>query len=58
MLSQSDSALFDNDHPSLVDAVLDGINFCKLSPEQQEKERTKLGITEWDAGTSVPKVHP
>jgi len=48
LLSQSDSALFDSEHPSLVDARLDGIGFCKLSSEQQERERIKLGIAEWD----------
>lgn len=51
MLSQSDSALFDSDHPSLVGVVPDGIGFCKLSSDQQQQERSKLGITEWEMET-------
>ncbi|KAF8627192.1 hypothetical protein AX15_004510 [Amanita polypyramis BW_CC] len=48
MLSQSDSALFDSDHPSLAGKVLDGITFRDLTDEQLEQVRAKVGLQGWD----------
>ncbi|KAF8175382.1 hypothetical protein BJ912DRAFT_1024512 [Pholiota molesta] len=48
-LSQSESALFDADHPSpLGNNVSSEIVFRKLKPEQLAREREKLGLEEWD----------
>lgn len=47
MLSQSDSALFDSDHPSLAGKVVDGITFKDLSDEQLEQVRSKVGLQKW-----------
>ncbi|PFH52704.1 hypothetical protein AMATHDRAFT_1763 [Amanita thiersii Skay4041] len=47
MLSQSDSALFDSDHPSLAGKVLDGITFRDMSQDQQRLVRKTLGLQEW-----------
>ena len=44
MLSQSDSALFDSDHPSLAGKVLDGITFKELTRDQLDQVRTKCGL--------------
>ena len=44
MLSQSDSALFDSDHPSLAGKVLDGITFKELTQEQLDQVREKCGL--------------
>lgn len=48
MLSQSDSALFDSDHPSLAGKVLDGISFRELTPEQLGQVRARCGLQKWD----------
>ncbi|KAK2466194.1 hypothetical protein APHAL10511_001836 [Amanita phalloides] len=48
MLSQSDSALFDSDHPSLAGKVLDSITFRDLSREQLEQLRAKYDLQTWD----------
>ena len=48
MLSQSDSALFDSDHPSLAGKVLDGITFRELTPEQLGQVRAHCGLQKWD----------
>ncbi|KAF8351478.1 ubiquitin-conjugating enzyme/RWD-like protein [Amanita rubescens] len=44
MLSQSDSALFDSDHPSLAGKVLDGITFKELTRDQLGQVRAKCGL--------------
>ncbi|KJA24657.1 hypothetical protein HYPSUDRAFT_482147 [Hypholoma sublateritium FD-334 SS-4] len=47
-LSQSESALFDSDHPSPMGNVRSGIVFRKLTPEELAQERAKLGLHKWD----------
>ncbi|KAF9476465.1 UBC-like protein [Pholiota conissans] len=52
-LSQSESALFDSDHPSPL-----GMNassefvFHKMKPDELARERAKLGLAEWDIDAS------
>jgi len=48
MLSQSDSALFDGDHPSLAGKVLDGITFRDLPQDQLEQVRARIGLQKWE----------
>ncbi|KII94764.1 hypothetical protein PLICRDRAFT_33572 [Plicaturopsis crispa FD-325 SS-3] len=48
MLSQSASALFDRDHPSVAGRSQEGILFRQLKPETMNALRTKLGVREWD----------
>ncbi|KIM90771.1 hypothetical protein PILCRDRAFT_1032 [Piloderma croceum F 1598] len=48
MLSQSSSALFDRDHPSMNGKHRDGMMFRELKPQQSAALRTKLGLGEWD----------
>jgi len=48
MLSQSSSALFDRDHPSINGKHRDGMMFRELKPQQSAALRTKLGLGEWD----------
>ena len=48
MLSQSASALFDKDHPSMAGKGSHGITFRELKPEQLAALRTKLGLREWE----------
>ncbi|KAA1466478.1 UBC-like protein [Dentipellis sp. KUC8613] len=49
MLSQTASALFDRDHPSMANkGPHHGIVFKELKPEQSAALRTKLGLQEWD----------
>ncbi|KAF8974756.1 ubiquitin-conjugating enzyme/RWD-like protein [Flammula alnicola] len=50
-LSQSESALFDSDHPSPMGNVGTEIVFQKLTPEQLARERSKLGLKEWQSNT-------
>jgi ubiquitin-protein ligase len=47
-LSQSESALFDTDHPSLVGKVFNEITFHKLSPDELRRQQGKLGVGGWD----------
>jgi len=46
-LSQSESALFDLDHPSPMGSIGTEIIFRKLKPEQLRQQRSKLGLQEW-----------
>ncbi|KAH9951712.1 UBC-like protein [Amylocystis lapponica] len=48
MLSQSASALFDRDHPSMAGKGPHGMLFRELKPEQLATLRAKLGLQEWD----------
>ncbi|KAI0796801.1 UBC-like protein [Abortiporus biennis] len=48
MLSQSASALFDRDHPSMAGKGSHDITFKELKPEQLDSLRKKLGLTEWE----------
>ncbi len=48
MLSQSDSALFDSDHPSLAGKVLDGLTFRELTRDQLDQVRAKCGLQKCD----------
>jgi len=48
VLSQSSSALFDRDHPSMTGKHQDGMLFCELKPQQFATLRMKLGLCEWD----------
>ncbi|OCH90970.1 UBC-like protein [Obba rivulosa] len=48
MLSQSASALFDKDHPSMAGKSSHGITFRELKPEQLSALRTKFGLREWE----------
>jgi len=47
LLSQSASALFDADHPSMSGKNRDGMPFCELSDQQVATLRSQLGLTEW-----------
>ena len=48
MLSQSASALFDKDHPSMAGKGTHGMLFKELKPEQLSAMRAKLGLKEWE----------
>jgi len=48
VLSQSSSALFDRDHPSVAGRHRDGMLFRELKPQQSTALRTELGLHEWD----------
>jgi len=48
MLSQSSSALFDRDHPSMTGKHRDGMLFRELKPQESAALRKKLGLHEWD----------
>ena len=59
MLSQSASALFDKDHPSMAGKGTHEMLFKELRPEQLAALRTKLGLTEWeDPKPSPAKERP
>ncbi|KAF9462621.1 UBC-like protein [Collybia nuda] len=47
LLSQSPSALFDQDHPSMTESVLGGIIFGKLNSTRLEEGRSRLRLQEW-----------
>lgn len=47
-LSQSKSALFDRDHPSLVGKGRDSIIFTEVPQEELAKVRKSLGLSEWN----------
>ena len=55
MLSQSASALFDKDHPSMAGKGSHGMLFPELNPDQLNTLRNKLGLKEWKepAGSSA-----
>ena len=48
MLSQSASALFDKDHPSMAGKGSHSMQFKELKPEQLDAVRAKLGLQEWE----------
>jgi len=48
-LSQSESALFDSDHPSPLGSARSEITFQKMSAEELRLERSKLGLKEWES---------
>ncbi|CAA7259741.1 unnamed protein product [Cyclocybe aegerita] len=48
-LSQSESALFDQDHPSPMGNVGSEIVFKKMTPDQLAQQRSKFGLQQWDA---------
>ncbi|KAI0698527.1 UBC-like protein [Cerioporus squamosus] len=48
MLSQSASALFDKDHPSMAGKGSHSMQFKELKPEQLSALRAKLGLQDWD----------
>ena len=48
MLSQSASALFDKDHPSMAGKGSHSMQFKELKPEQLNALRTRLGIQDWE----------
>lgn len=48
MLSQSASALFDKDHPSMIGKGNHSMQFRELKDEQLDALRKKLGLQEWD----------
>jgi hypothetical protein len=48
MLSQSSSALFDRDHPSMIGRSRSSIHFRDLAPEQLSAMRAEIGLQEWD----------
>jgi len=54
MLSQSSSALFDRDHPSMNGKHRDGMLFRELKPQQSAALRKKLGLREWDEEIEEP----
>lgn len=46
-LSQSKSALFDRDHPSLVGKGREAVTFKETAPQVLAKARASLGLREW-----------
>ncbi len=48
MLSQSASALFDKDHPSMAGKGSHSMQFKELKPDQLSALRTRLGIQDWE----------
>ncbi|RDB22707.1 Protein crossbronx-like [Hypsizygus marmoreus] len=52
LLSQSASALFDRDHPSMAGKVTDGITFREMSASDLQEGRSKLGLKEWSEESS------
>ncbi|KAL1658586.1 UBC-like protein [Schizophyllum commune] len=48
-LSQSSSALYDRDHPSMSGASRGGITFREMKPSQIQDAREKLGLRDWAA---------
>ncbi|CCL99410.1 uncharacterized protein FIBRA_01428 [Fibroporia radiculosa] len=51
MLSQSASALFDSDHPSMAGKGPQGMHFHELKPNQLDTLRAKLGLQDWHEAT-------
>jgi hypothetical protein len=47
LLSHSESALFDVDHPSPMGTVGTEMIFSKLDPEQLRQERSRIGMQSW-----------
>ncbi|KAF8529119.1 ubiquitin-conjugating enzyme/RWD-like protein [Hysterangium stoloniferum] len=55
-LSNSKSALFDRDHPSMAAQSNHGIPFYEVSPDNLERLRVKLGLREWDIEDELESV--
>ena len=53
MLSQSASALFDKDHPSMAGKGSHSIHFRELKPDHLTSLRQKLGLTDWSDEAST-----
>ena len=47
LLSHSESALFDEDHPSPMGTIGTEMIFSKLDPEQLRQERSRIGMQAW-----------
>lgn len=47
-LSQSESTLFDVDHPPLIGNAPSELVFVKLNTAELQQQRTKLGLNRWD----------
>lgn len=47
LLSHSESALFDVDHPSPMGTVGTELVFSKLDPKQLRQERSRIGMQSW-----------
>jgi hypothetical protein len=47
MLSQSASALFDKDHPSMAGKGTHGVAFKELKHDQLDAIRKKIGLRDW-----------
>ena len=50
LLSQSASALFDKDHPSMAGKGAHSMQFRELRPEQLGGLRRRAGVEEWEEG--------
>ncbi|KAI0677104.1 UBC-like protein [Trametes maxima] len=48
MLSQSASALFDKDHPSMAGKGSHSMQFKELKPDQLDSLRKRLGLQDWE----------
>ncbi|KIP08312.1 hypothetical protein PHLGIDRAFT_23558 [Phlebiopsis gigantea 11061_1 CR5-6] len=55
MLSQSASALFDRDHPSMAGKGTHGMPFRELAPEQLAAVRAQVGLREWAEPGAKPQ---
>lgn len=56
MLSQSASALFDKDHPSMAGKGSHGMLFRELNSEQLDTLRKQLGLKEWNNPAPLAEV--
>jgi len=52
-LSNSKSALYDQDHPSMASRKQDGLPFCEIDQGSLSLLRTKLGLEEWGGPKSL-----
>ena len=53
MLSQSASALFDKDHPSMAGKGTHEMLFKELKPDQLAALRARIGLKEWEDPSPV-----
>jgi len=53
LLSHSESALFDVDHPSPMGTVGTEMVFSKLDPEQLRQERSRIGMQSWQEDDKI-----
>lgn len=56
MLSQSASALFDKDHPSMAGKGSHGMLFRELKSDQLSALRKQLGLKEWEDPVPAPAI--